>query len=333
MVPLIVQHMSSREALFLEEPPTEEFSKMLKRQITIEDYLFESDVEYPVFSASMCSALRGLNDKGKQIFQVEPYLENLIKLHSIFAEGIKPEELDDNTITHLVYLMEKKATGALLDYYQAATSAPFDLIVKAVKRFARADAERFRLRDSLRSQALSHYCPKFRSSFIEAGLMHFSLRQCLRQSVPKDMKVQSIFVADEILRHTDYKKHLYSPGDQLTLLYIFKPEYSDGDHESILAARSLIYSKIIHKEEMNTSTVTYPHIHDELLCIDVTRRLSVGDCRLLFDQIRRARTIDSRQIVADYLTWLNPEASQNLKIWSTNPSKHEVFDEQLTHPL
>jgi hypothetical protein len=323
--------MSNNDALFLEEPPTEEFSLMLQNRISVSEYLLNSDAEYPEFTAAMCSALREFHAQGKKIIQIEPYLENLLELHSFLAEGNKPEDLDKNTIAFLVYLMEKNATGALISYYQAAAGASFDRIVEAVKRFARVDAERFRLRDSLRAQALSFYISNFESSYVEAGLMHIKLHRLLQRQKLKNERVKAIFLAEQVLRNLGQKRHLYSPGDQLTLRYVFNPYISDNDRESLLAARSLIYSKIIHKEEMNVNAVAYPHIHDELLCINVTRGLSAEDCRLLFDQIRRASTIDSRQIVVDYFIWLNPEASQNLKKWSTNPSEREVFNEQIVH--
>ena len=314
MVPLIAQSMYNHDALFLEEPPTEVFSEMLKKHITVDEYLFESDAEFPKFTASMCSALRELYTQGKKIILIEPYLENLLKLHSFLAEGCRPQDLDKNAITYLVYLTEKKTTGALLSYYQATASASFDVTVEAVRRFARADAERFQLRDSLRAQELSFYLPKFQSSFVEAGLMHFSIRRLIRQQIPRDVKVQATFLADDILRKMGHSSRLYGPGDQLTLLYIFNPNLKDDDRESLLAARSLIYSKIVQKEEMVHDPDVYPHIQDELLCINVIRILSMRDCRRLYDRIRGAGTYDSRQIVGDYVKGKRPDASRILKM-------------------
>ena len=333
MVPLIAQNMSNHDVLFLEEPPTEEFSQMLQKHITMDEYLFESDTEFPKFTASMCSALRELHTQGKNIIPIEPYLENLHKLHSFLAEGCKPQDLDKNAITYLVYLMEKKTTGALLSFYQAAASASFDVTVEAVKRFARADAERFQLRDSLRAQEISSYLPKFKSSFVEAGLMHFSLRRLIRQRMHRDVNVQAVFIADDILRKMGHKSRLYGPGDQLTLLYIFNPNLNDSDRESLLAARSLIYSKIVQKEEMAPSPEAYPHIRDELLCINVIRILSMQDCRRLYDRIRGAGTYDSRQIVADYVEGKRPVDSRSLKMWRPVESNYEELNEHATHTL
>ena len=331
MVPLIAQSMRNHDALFLEEPPTEEFSQMLHKHITVEEYLFKSDAEFPKFTALMCSALRELHTQGKNIILVEPYLENLLELHSFLAEGYKPEDLDQNAITYLVYLTEKKTTGALLSFYQAAASASFDVAVEAVKRFAQADAERFRLRDSLRAQELSFYFPKFQSSFVEAGLMHFSLQRLIRQQMSKDVKVQAIFLADDILRDMGHKSRLYGPGDQLTLLYIFNPNLNDNDRESLLAARSLIYSKIVQKEEVAHNTESYPHIRDELLCINVIRILYMQDCRRLYDRIRGAGTYDSRQIVADYVKGKRPEVSMSLRMWRPVRSNYEELNEHVAH--
>jgi len=69
----------------------------------------------------------------------------------------------------------------------------------------------------------------------------------------------------------------------------------------LLAARSIIYAKIIEKEESNGDTGTFPHLQDELASIRTTGKLGLQDCRKLFPLIRRSKTAGARQIVADYL--------------------------------
>ena len=114
MVPLMAGYMRANDALFLEEPPTAEFERMLSGSITVDEYLMTDDSEYPQFTKLMCAVLRELKSKGKRIFQVEPYLENLLALHDFLADGGRPNDLKRNTVMYLVYLSEKNATGSLL---------------------------------------------------------------------------------------------------------------------------------------------------------------------------------------------------------------------------
>ena len=306
-------HMQIPDALFLEEPPTAEFDRMLSGSISIDEYVMTIDSEYPQFTKLMCAVLREFKSEGKEIFQVEPYLENLIALHEFFADGGSPDDLNKSTLMYLVYLAEKKSTGALLQYYQTATSRSFDMTVDAVKRFAQTDAARFRLRDALRAQALSVLIDNFSSSFVEAGMMHYPLKHLMKRQAPKHTLVKSVFPAKEVLQNLGQQGHLYGPGDQLTLLYTFHPEIAATERVTLLAARALIYSKIVTKEEWDTDIMAYPHLQDELICIKVTRGLSVNDCRRLFTRIRGVNTFDARQIVAEDVMGSSPHLGQLLK--------------------
>jgi len=71
--------------------------------------------------------------------------------------------------------------------------------------------------------------------------------------------------------------------------------------EDLLAARALIYNKLILKEEIADDAHIYPHTRDELEIGSVTDRLSLDDCRLLYPSVRRASTTDSRKIVKHHL--------------------------------
>ena len=78
------------------------------------------------FSRDMCYQLRRLRAEGKNILQVEPFLEILIGIHEFFAEGHRPEELDPKSVQYPVYLAERNATGALLAYYETVMTASFE---------------------------------------------------------------------------------------------------------------------------------------------------------------------------------------------------------------
>jgi hypothetical protein len=301
MVPFLARTMRQHAAIFLEEPPHPDFESMLKGTVSLDAYLQELDVEYPAFSKSMCLLLQELAAEGKTIVQVEPFIEILLDIHNFFAEGHAPEELDKNSIHYPVYLAEKNATGALLAFYQTALSGTFEDTIEAVKHFARLDAARFRLRDSLRAQALAPLVENQASAFIEAGVIHLQLWGLLRKKLFRPERLKLISLSDTALQSIGQKGHIYGPGDQLTLLFIFHPRHSDPERETILAARSLIYSKLIGKDEQNEDLTSLPHTIDERTCIEVVRRLSLNDCRILYSLIRRVSTVQSKQIVADYL--------------------------------
>lgn len=310
MVPLTSALMQRHDAIFLEEPPSADFNDMLRGAVSIEDYLLPLDVEYPAFSRRMCNRLRNLHNAGKVIVQVEPFLEVLLGIHALFAAGHTPHDLPKDVIEFPVYLAERNATKALLAYYQTAVGGAFEETIEAILKFARMDAARFRLRDSLRAQALAPLIRKFPSVYIEAGVMHYQLRQLLRCKLPEQTRLVPLFVADMALKKLGKKGHLYGPGDQLTLRYIFHPTIPKTEQHRLLAARALVYAKIIEKDESNGDTDTFPHLQDELACLRATANLSLQDCRNLFPLIRRSKTAAARQIVADYLERTNLRTRQ-----------------------
>ena len=307
MIPWIAERMRQHEAIFLEEPGSPDFQKMLSGELAIEDYLFPLDVEYPDFSRAMCLLQRELHVEGKAIHQVEPFIETLIHIQEFFAEGGRPDDLAPDSLANHVYRAEKAATGVLLAYYQTVVTGPFEKAVDSVLRFARVDAARFRLRDSLRAQELLRLIPKYSTSYVEAGLMHYQLWRLLRRSLPSSTRVSPVFLADDALQSLVEKGHFYAPGDQLTFLYIFHPAIFQTERERLLAARSMVYSKILEKNELDERLETFPHLRDELACIRAVRQLSLDDCKHLFPLIRRAGTLEARGMIKKFLLKRNQQ--------------------------
>ena len=293
--------MQDHEAIFLEEPPQSGFQLMLAGALAIEDYLLPIDVEYPVFSRRMCRLMRTHYADGKKIIQVEPFLQHLLAVHDFFSQGQRPEELDPDSLQYQVYGAERVATKVLLEYYQTVMDGSFEAVIEAIIRFARADAARFRLRDTLRARALTDLISRYESAFIEAGSIHYGLYLQLKKMLPKQVQLKPVFIAHKALQTLGKRGHLFGPGDQLTLTYIFHPNIKDTQREIMLAARSLIYTKLIEKEELVADLETFPHIRDELTCIRMVKRLTWGDCARLFPLVRRARSVHARQLVEDYL--------------------------------
>lgn len=310
MIPLISDHMLRHEAIFLEEPPQAGFNQMLAGRLDIDDYLMQVDVEYPDFSRKMCHLLQKLKSQGKKIFQSEPFIEILLSIHEFFANGHAPEELSKTSVQYPVYLAERNATRALLDYYQAAASGSFDDTIRAIMRFARMDGARFRLRDSLRAQEIASVVGKYAAAYVEAGVMHYPLRQHLRVQLPRRARIKVMFLADEAIQTWGQKGRLFGPGDQLTLLYVFHPANRRTGRRKLLAARSIIYSKIVAKNEITEDLDQFPHLRDELDCIRTANSLSLDDCRRLFPLIRRAESQAARSIVEGYLAEERPRMEE-----------------------
>jgi hypothetical protein len=171
----------------------------------------------------------------------------------------------------------------------------------AVKQFARLDAKRFVLRDRMRAKTLAENVSLFQASYVEAGQIHFYLWRLLRADLQPEIFVKPCFLMTPVVRDVGLGRHLYGPGDVLTLLYMFHPDYHSPT-EDLLAARALIYNKLIEKNEITASPGTYPHLRDELATIETVRQLSLEDCRRLFPHIRRTTTENAKKLIHRYMS-------------------------------
>jgi hypothetical protein len=300
-VALAAALMRKHTAIFLEEPPDPQFRSMLAGDIPVEDYVMALDVEYPEFNQAMCHVLKERHQQGVPIFQVEPFLEKLIEIHEIFASGGSPRDLEKGSTQYRVYMAEKEATAALLDFYRSAAASSFEKTVAAVKRFARFDSQRFVVRDRMRADALAPMIQDYATAFIEAGQIHYVLWRMLRRRLDSSVIVKPHFIMAPIVKSVGVNRHLYAPGDILTLRYIFHPAEEDPV-EDLLAARALIYNKLILKDEIAATEGHYPHTVDEIEVIETVRQLSLKDCADLFGVIRRANTPTARAIVQHHLS-------------------------------
>jgi hypothetical protein len=313
MIPIISEYMHDHDVIILEEPPIPEFEQMLRNGVSIDEYVLVLDVEYPEFSRRLYQVLRKLHQDGKKILQIEPFLENLLEIHDFFAQDHGPDEIEKGSVQYSVYLAERNATKALLSYYQIVINGSFDETLAAIKQFARMDAARFRLRDSLRAWELASVTNKYSSSYVEAGVIHYPLWRLLRQQMTQQVQVRSIFLADAALKTIGESGHVFGPGDQLTLFYIFHPDMTGTAREDLFAARSIVYSKIVEKEELTDDLNTFPHLRDELACIRTAKQLSLDDCRRLFPLVHRTKSVDARQIVTEYLAEFKSQIRERQK--------------------
>lgn len=293
---LMVRH----DAVVLEEPPDPQFLPMLTGRVPIDTYLEAQDLEYPEFSRRMARVLRERHRAGARLHQIEPFIDHLLAIHERFADGEGPSDLPTGTAMHRVYLAEREATAALIDFYSVSTSGTLAATIQAVKRFARSDARRFALRDRMRAAAMVDVITAHEHTYIEAGQIHFPLWHALKRRLPAGYPLRVHFLMADAVRSMGYRGHLYGPGDLLALHYRFHPQRR-FQAEDLLAARALIYSKLIAKDEIIDANEPYPHTRDELEVGAMTARLSMVDCHRLYPPIRQASTTTAREMVHHYL--------------------------------
>jgi hypothetical protein len=292
--------MRRHQVVFLEEAPDPLFSAMLEGQLSIDDYVAGIDTEYPDFSRMSCRMIRRLNADGTHFEQVEPFIERLIEIHELFASGATPDDILKDPVLRAVYAAEKEATRTLIDFYDAVVKQPFDLVLTTLKAFARADASRFRLRDGMRADAVANRVSQFTSYYIEAGSMHLWLRKALKRRLSRTHAIFSRYPMAEATRALTGRTYLMGPGDDLTLSYIYNPQ-ADSPRIDRLAARSLIFNKMVTKMEISDHADESPHTKDEWRAMQKVNMLQIQDCAVLFSQIRTVSTSKANAAVDAYL--------------------------------
>ena len=298
-LPFAADHMRHHEVIILEEPPAPGFADMLEGGLAIDEYLLQIDFEFPLFARQVCHLLRELHTEEKIILQVDPYMEILGRVHDFFANGGAPGELSEDTPEKKVYEAERAWTAALLHFYRQSVRPSFGEVVRAVQKFARIDAARGRLRDQMRAEKLATIIPSYQSVYVEAGYIHFHLRRALRQRLPPYCTLTPCYLMEPVIRKLLGRRQVLGPGDLLTLLYTCRPAYQ-GDAAPLLAARSLIYIKILEKGEIPAGDTPYPHTRNEIESVGLVAHLCYEECCLLYGQIRWQKTAPAREIVRSF---------------------------------
>lgn len=299
-LPFIRQQVARHNLIILEEPPSANFSMMLNGSLSVEDYLMEIDSEFPEFDLKMCGLLREFHSRHRQIVQIEPYLERLLQIHEHFAAGKTPADIVQQPQLKDVYAAEKVATAALINYYAMTTHASFHHLIDAVKIFARADANRLSLRQRLRASAIATIAHAAESIYVEAGYIHYPLYQHLRRELAGSAKIRIVFLLQPIIHERGGKRRNLGPGDLLTLHYFYHRNPLNPVL-NVLAARSLIYVKLIPKEELHPNTSIAPHTEEEIKINRMVDQFDFEDCAELFSQIQRSDRNHALQTVKSYL--------------------------------
>lgn len=300
VLPQVERLMARHNVIALEEPPQNGFDRMLKGDLSIDEYLESADYEFPEFARRSCLLYRELYAQGKRLLQVDPYMEQLQRLHDFFADGGEAHAIDPKDATYAVYRVERRATAALMDFYARSMNASLASVVPSVIAFARADAARIALRDRMRAQAVASVAEDAECLYVECGYIHWSLFRRLRQLVGSKKAVRPCFVLEAEARRRIGKKQVLSPGDRLTLLLLFHPNLRTPLLE-LLAARSLIFIKLLQKDEMIPADGSYPHLDNEAQAFSDTRALPWRDCQKLWSLVRRSGPAEAQRIVQNYL--------------------------------
>ncbi|MGC8720184.1 MAG: hypothetical protein ACP5TY_09285 [Thermodesulforhabdaceae bacterium] len=292
--------MTNHDVIVLEEPPDPLFEKMLRGDISIEDYVEASEYEFPEFARASCELYRRIYSQGKAVLQIDPYMEHLRNLHELFAAGGSINDLSPESPARSVYDAEKSATAALLSFYKVSLSGSFEDVVKSVKNFARADARRIALRDQMRARSLAVEARRTLRLYIEAGYIHWTLQHYLRRLVYPRIRLRVRFLLQEQTRCRVGTKQIFGPGDILTLIFMFHPNANNPEID-LLAARSLIYVKLLQKVEMLPRENLYPHLEDETKAYLLTRNLNFDDCEKLWRLTRFKSAEETREIVINFI--------------------------------
>lgn len=295
--------MAESELIVLEEPPHPEFHRMLEGKQAIDDHLLELDIEYPLFTAEQYRLVRTFHRQGKKILQVEPFWQHLYQLQEYLADGYGPADIDQSSVAFQVYDHERLATGRLIAYYRAVRGTDYAKILRTMDLFARADAARFRLRDQLRSAEILQLLPGSGSVYVEAGAMHLLLNKFLSRqltAMADGWRLKTHFIELEAMRASGYRGNFIAPGDELTLAYMFGRKMTQA-RAALLCAQTLIYAKLVRKEEMSGDRESFPHTKNDLETSQLARMFDLQTCRKLFFALRPLGRAEAVEYVKNYL--------------------------------
>ncbi len=291
-IPFYEKLFAKSDIIILEDAPHPLFPSLLLGQLTPEQYVQSLETDFPRFLTAQYKLLQAVYKKGKKIVQIDPYIERLLQMYQLLEEGKTPEEISQLSLYQEIYACEHEASGRLLDYYQA-TMGEFEGAIKAVQVFAQADAKRIALRDKMRAQSIASYLEnKAGRVFVEAGYIHLFLSRYLRQALPSEWQIKAGYLLAKPAREIAQQvlgrplPHPFVPGDILTFWYIGGKKVNP-QRANLLAARVLIYNKLISTEELEpTKENPFPHLLQEFKIKAMLRRLSYDDCARLYELVK-----------------------------------------------
>ena len=152
----------------------------------------------------------------------------------------------------------------------------------------------------MRAEAINTLIPAYQSVYVEAGLLHLSLLNRLRERLPAEYRIRPAYLMAPVVRQFTTRRQAWGPGDMLTLLYTYRPDYAQPLADQ-LAAQSLIYTKIIIKEEIAGPANSFPHTRNEVESSALVQKLRYSDCENLYARIKNRTTKEAMAIVQEYV--------------------------------
>lgn len=306
-IPFCEKAFAQSEIIILEDAPDPLFSQMLKGEIPIEKYVKSFETPFPKFINAQSKILQKASREGKEVVQINPYMEKLNQIYRLLEEGREAGEIAKSEELGEVYMAENKATQRLLNYYQSL-GGKFEEMVEAIEDFARADAERIALGDRMRAGEIVPYLRGEKGKvFVEAGYIHLFLSFFLRKAAPSDWKIKSFFLLSDVARAMGKSilgralPHPLVPGDILTFEHMANKRISP-EGERLLAARVPIYNKLTAKKELEpTSETPFPYLKQEFTIKAMLEKLFYADCSNLYTLINFLPPEEAWQSVRDFV--------------------------------
>lgn len=286
--------------VLLEEPQTPGFGEMLVGDLAVEEYVQLSEFEFPEYARGQAELLRDLHGQGVVVEQVHPWLDALVGVQEFFAGGGEPGAVDPATDAGRVYATEKRWTGALLAFYEAAGKDDFGAITAAVRDFARMDAAKISQMDTWRANAVRERVRgEERNVYVECGAIHQPLvRELLAHKPAGASGVRVHHIMQEVVRERFGVRRLAVPGDVLTWLYALGAP-SQPAREALLAARAIAYNRLVEKAELLpvVGEEPYPHLLNEAQVTALVNTLDVGECERLWREVRHMKPREAMTLV------------------------------------
>ena len=293
--PFAARAMAGHELIILEEPQTPGFEEMLQGKLPIEDYLMLTDFEFPEYAREQCRTLQHLHSLGATVMQIHPWMDELIGVHEFFAAGNTPAQIPRGGKAWNVYSREHEWSRKLLAFYTAAGKKDFKGILAAVTEFARADAEKIRDMDQDRAAAVAKTVAGRSSVYVECGAIHHTMIGLLIKMLGHG-RIKAVHLMEEVCKKRYGVRRLIPPGDLLTFRYLVRaPE--DSAQEALLSARTMIYNRLMEKDEKFESAYPHPHMDAEALVLQVISGLDTERCREIFERIRHMGVRESLALV------------------------------------
>lgn len=293
--PFAARAMENHDLIVLEEPRTPGFEEMLTGEIPIDEYLMLTDFEFPEYATAQCRTLQALHARGAAVLQVHPWMDELAGIHEFFAAGNSPGDIPTDGRAWAVYARERDWSAKLLTFYGAAGRKDFDAILEAVNDFAMADAAKISDMDRDRSAALADILPAQGRVYVECGAIHHDMVGLMIRVMGRG-RVRTVHLMEEACLARHGRRRLIPPGDLLTFRHLFDAP-RDRTLENLLAARAVVYNRLMEKDESFASASPFPHMDAEAVVLQIVGGLGTEQCRDIFGRIRHLSVRDSLALV------------------------------------